>query len=400
MKTYKNLLKPMLTPESVAFAMLQASKHKLRRNFVLKSVYNFDRIYWPIVQTALNPNYYPENSNTHTIIDGTKGKKRVIVKPSFFPDQIIHHILIEPFKEIVLNGLYEHVYGSLPPKKKISSFTKQTYYQTYGVHTAAKYLRKWVQVNKKIYVAELDIHKAYDSVDLDILLDKLSKVIKDKEWLDLMRRIIKGRWNKSKGLALGHYTSPWLFHFYLKDFDHFVASMPGLKYLRYADNLFLVSTNKRVLRYAILGIGRYLYDNLKLLVNNSSQLYRFEYEDRYGNIRGRAINALGFVIHRNRVTIRKSILKGIRRKALRIHKKDDKCTWYDAASMLSHLSWFRGTDSYEYYLNYIKPNIDVQMLKSKISIFSKMINKFYKKIWRFLYDRLGNSLWLTRNEAG
>lgn len=399
MKTYRNLLRPLLNPKMVSYALIEAARHKISRPYVSLTFYHFDDIYPEIVKAALDHNYYLEKSKPHIIIDGTKGKKRVIVKPLFFPDQILHHILMMPFRGIVLNGLYEHVYGSLPPKKKISSINKETYIETYGVHTVAKYLRKWVQIDKKVYVAEMDIQKAYDSVNLDILMKKLSKVIKDNDWLDLLRRIIKGKWNKDRGLALGHYTSPWLFHFYLKDFDHFVAAMKDIKYLRYADNLFLVSTNKRKLRNAIMDIAHYLFDNLRLLCNRSTQLYRFEYTDKNGKVRGRAINALGFVIHRDRVTIRKSILRGIRRKALRVHKKGDKCTWYDAASMLSHLSWFKYSNSYEYYFKYIKPLLNIAMLKTKVSEYSKRNSKFYENLRRFLYGKLGNSIWLSSNKA-
>lgn len=399
MKTYKKLLANMLTPNAVAYAMIEASKHKKRRVSVTKCFTDFDNVYQSVVSKCLDKTYYPEFRYKYKIVDGTKGKTRIIQKPSFNPEQIIHHIIIAPFKKIVLHGLYEHVYGSLPPQIKKSPFSNKTYTQKYGVHAAAKRLQKWVQINKKVYVAELDIQKAYDSVNLDILMNKLQKIIKDNDWLNLVSRFIKGKFNKDRGLTLGHYTSPWFFHFYLKDFDHFVASIRGIKYLRYADNIFLVATNKRVLRNAVYSLSSYLYNNLGLLLNKSSMIYRFEYTDRNGKTKGRAVNALGFVIHNNRITIRKSILRGIRRKAIKIYKKGIFCNWYDASSIFSRLSWLNGTNTFMYYMKYIRPLVNISMLKDKICQYTKRIQIFYKNLRRYLYEQLGNSKWLSAGEA-
>lgn len=398
MKTYNNLLKPMLSPKGVATAMIEASKYKKKRRSVVSAFCNFDTVYPKVVNSILDPNYYPDHNNKSRIMDGTKNKIRIIEKPAFCPEQIIHHIIIMPFKRIVLNGLYEHVYGSLPPQVKKSPDGKE-YVQKYGADAAAKVLKKWVQVNKKIYVAELDIQKAYDSVNLYILMQKLKEVIKDEAWLNLVNRFLRGKWNKDRGLVLGNYTSPWFFHFYLKEFDHFAASFKDIKYLRYADNFFLVCTNKRKLRNAVYILSRYLYDNLRLLLNRSSQIYRFEYVDRTGKVRGRAVNALGFIIHRNRVTIRKSILRGIRRKALRINRKGEAVNWYDATSMLSRLNWFRKTDSFTYYTKYVKPLINIPFLKNKVREFSRKIVKFMKYLQGVLYVKLANSIWFPREQT-
>lgn len=403
MKTYDDLLKPSLQPSVVIKCMLDASKHKRRRPQVVASFTNVDAVYRDVALKSLDHNYYPEPHQTYKIKDGTNGKIRTIEKPKFNPDQIIHHVIIEPFKKVVLNGLYEQTYGCIP-KQFFTDAEGKKFEKRYGPHAALKRLKKWIQVDKKIFVAELDIHKAYDSVNLDILMTKLRKVIKDEDWLNLVERFIKGnpkRINKDRGLVLGHYTSPWFFNFYLKDFDHFAASFEGIRYLRYADNFFLVSTNKRKLRNAVISIQQYLTWELKLLLNPSSMIYRFEYVDKKtGKTRGRAVNALGFVIHSNRVTVRKSILRGIRRKALRLHKKGmEKCNWYDAQSFVSRLSWFRKTDTVKYFNKYIKPIVDIKYLKSLISAHSKKEQPKYNAIWRYINDRVAQSKWLAIEQA-
>lgn len=86
--------------------------------------------------------------------------------------------------------------------------------------------------------------------------------------------------------------------------------------------------------------------------------------------KGRAINALGFIIHRDRVTIRKSILKRARAKANHIHKRK-RYTRHDAASMISRMGPFRHADAYGYYLNHIKPKVSIRYCKRRLSTLAK-----------------------------
>ena len=114
-------------------------------------------------------------------------------------------------------------------------------------------------------------------------------------------------------------------------------------------------------------ISGYLTGELGLELKDDWQVFRFEGENRRaGKVTGRAVNCLGFVLHRNRVTIRKSILKRIRRKANRI----DALGRYrrnDAAAMLSYLGYFKHSDTYGYYLKHIKPKVSIQYCKRRIS---------------------------------
>ena len=380
MKTYKNLFTKMILPETIKNCALDASQGKLHRYSVFKVFMNFDKTFDLIMECVNNPEYNPSENNKHEIIDGANHKKREIEKPKFCPEQIIHHMLIEPFKPVVLNGLYEQVYGCLPP------IIKDSRVKNFGPHAAIKQLRKWVQTGSKIYVCEMDIHHAYQSVNMDILKAKLQRVIKDAQWLRLMFKFLNG----DNGLILGHYTSPWLFNFYLKQFDHFTAKLDGIKYLRFADNIFLVGTNKRKVHKALDMIKEYLQNKLLMKLNKSTQVYRFEWQDRHGNTRGRAINALGVIIHYNRVTLRKSILLRMRRKANRIARKN-KLTWHDGASMLSRLSWIRFTDTWGYYQKYVKSKINIKQLKAKIRTHSRKIMPTAQERRRKIYEKLAKS---------
>ena len=403
MKTYKHLYETMMRPETVAKCALDAAEGKLRRKEVLSAFVHFDETYDRVIACANNPDYVPCENNTHEIIDGANHKLREIEKPMFCPEQILHHMIIEPFKPVLMDGLYEQVYDCLPPLTKTMPDGKVKIVKRFGPHAAIKQLTKWVQIGKKVYVVEADVHQAYGSVRIPTLARKMRRAIRDAEWLRLTCQFLHYKLDDPAleemcGLILGHYTSPWFFNFYLKNFDHFAAALPGVKYLRFADNLFLVGTNKRKVHSALNAIRAYLWTELSLELNRSAQVYRFEYEDRQGNIRGRAINALGAIIHYNRVTLRKSILMRTRRKSKRIAKKE-KRTWHDGASMFSRLSWIRKTNTYKYYEKHIKPNINTRQLKAKVRKHSREMQAIIEERRRIIYDGLEKSARLASGKA-
>lgn len=393
MKTYKHLYETMLNPENhlITLCAVEAAQGKIRRKEVYNSLINIKETKKLVTSCLENPNYVPCEDNQCTVIDGANHKKREIEKPNFYPEQIIHHVLIEPFKPVVLDGLYEHVYGCLPPVTTINKNGKSLT-KTFGLHTAIRQLKKWLRTDKKTYICEADIHHAYASVRLDILYKKLERVVKDRRWLRVACQVIHySPYSREKrcGLVLGHYPSPWLFNFYLKDFDHFVASLEGVKYLRFADNLFLIGHNKRKVHKALKDIQEYLGNELGLELNKSTQIYRFEYQGKYGTVRGRAVNALGIVLHHNRYTLRKSILRRVRRKATNVKKKGTGATWHDGSSVFALLSWLDHTQTFNYFSTYIKPGLKVRLLRNKVRNHSKKIAPVYTKIRRQVITATG-----------
>lgn len=414
MKTYKHLFEQSLDTYTILKSTLDAAEHKLRRSEVLNALVDFDRTHDLVVEAATNPDYRPCEDNTHEIIDGANHKKREIEKPMFCPEQILHHMIIEPFAPVLLRGLYEQVYGCLPPSVVrdkhgnvvLCGACGRVSVRKYGPLAATKQLKKWLQNGKKAYCAELDIHHAYGSVHIPTLAAQMERVIHDADWLRLTFKFLHYRKGDPEcddlyGLTLGHYTSPWFFNFYLKEFDHFAAAQAGVKYLRYADNLFLVGGNKRKVHAAVRAIADYLRRELRLELNGSTQVYRFEYPDaRTGRVRGRAMNALGTVIHFNRATLRKSILLRIRRKARRIRRKAARrLTWHDAASMLSRLAWIRHTDTFTYYLAHIKPCINARQLKERLRAYCRKQLPIITERRELIYDRLEKSNRLAERKA-
>lgn len=231
---------------------------------------------------------------------------------------------------------------------------------------------------KRFYVAELDIAKFYDNVDVEVLKGMMRRLIRDKCFLSVLERVID---SAAPGLPLGYYTSPWLGNWYLTGLDRrIIHDLKPDHYLRYMDNMFVFCTNKRRLRAIVCDIEQYLREELHLRLNSSRQVYRFEgINRRTQKVGGRAINALGYVVHRNRITLRKSILQRARAKANRMYRLH-RCRRCDAAAMISYLGWLSHTDTYRYYLKYIKPKVNIQYCKRRLSRLAKKRSGKYDKL--------------------
>ena len=82
-----------------------------------------------------------------------------------------------------------------------------------------------------------DIHSFFDTIDTQLLIEKIKNVIKEKPLINLLSLIINSSSESSpKGITLGAPTSPLFGNIYLNDFDKLMFKESGSKYLRYADD--------------------------------------------------------------------------------------------------------------------------------------------------------------------
>ena len=364
----------MLKDENIdkAFRNAAKGKKKKRRKDVAEILRNLDAEKEKLKKEIENETYKPKKlKSTEIHKKETTKKTRRIAKP-IYKDQIVHHLIVNQLQPIVTHGLYEHVYGSIPGK---------------GTHAGKKVVEKWIKQyeNKKFYILKCDIHHFFESIPTDCLKKKIEKTIRDKRFKKLLYKVLESKYgNKNIGLCLGLYTSPWLANLYLKKLDHFI--MQQLKadhYIRYMDDMVVFGRNKKELHKIKAEMEKEL-EKLGLEFKSDWQVFKFEKANKNGKIAGRHLDFMGFVFHRKRTGIRKSILKRARRKALNISKKR-KVSWYDATAMISYLGWFKHTDTYGYYQAYIKPHISVKHLK-------KLVSHHQKKEKRRKNDKLERNI--------
>lgn len=347
MKTYKYLWEKLISDENIKLAIRNSSKGKRKRNDVKKIYENQDK-YVPVIRKYIE-NFKNDNHNPVTIYDGTSRKKRTIIVPSY-REQIVHHAVVQVLLPMFWKGMYEHSYGSVPKR---------------GTHKGKKTIEKWIRHDKKNvkYCLKMDIRKYFDSIDHKILKKMFERKIRDKKFLNLLFAIIDAT---KKGIPLGFYLSQWIANWFLQGLDHYIKEELRAKYyIRYMDDMIVFGSNKRNLHEIRRKIDEYMKHNLKLDMKQNWQVFRFDYI-KNGNHYGRDLDFMGFRFFRDKVILRKSIMLKITRKVTKINKKT-KETLYDVRQAMSYFGYIKCTDTYNMYLKKIKPLIDFNKLKNKIS---------------------------------
>lgn len=123
-----------------------------------------------------------------------------------------------------------------------------------------KYFKKY---GSKGYCLTIDIHHYFENIDIDLLLQKIKKVIKDEDLFFLIKDILKDNKN---GLGLGSQISQICALFFLSDLDHFIKEKLHIKlYNRYMDDLCLIHNDKKYLYKCFSEITKKIHElNLHL----------------------------------------------------------------------------------------------------------------------------------------
>lgn len=401
MRSYNNLYEPMLQDDYIKQRFINASKKKKNRNDVREVLENLDE-HTELLKKMLTEELFIPDYHKPSIINESSSKKtRRILKPHYKYEQVIHHCAIGQFKPIVMNGLYEFSCGSIPDR---------------GVHYGKKYMRKWLDSydGKKLLLCILIEHdkialvaKILTDAGVEIDAEQTKTLVGCIAFddisgaLEVLREIgIAGAMFEElkiiieemrKGVPLGYFTSQWFGNFYLKALDHYIKEeLHAEHYMRYMDDMVILGKSKKKLHKMHRAIETYLNDNLDLEIKGDWQVFRFEYpvmkdgkpvldKNRKQVTKGRMLDFMGFQFHHDRTTIRKSNIEAARRKANHISKQD-KISWYNASVMLSYMGLFKHTDTYNYYIEYIKPKINVKKLKRIVSKHSRKENEQHDRL--------------------
>lgn len=338
-KRINNLYEKICNKDNIEYAIYKSSKGKRKRNDVIRVLKNVDYYVDIIHDMLINKTYVFKSNRSFDIYDSLNKKERIIYSPKYFPDQIIHYCLMNVLEPILLKKMYLYSCGSIPGR---------------GTSFGHKNIKKWLKnTTETKYCLKLDIRKFYPSVNREILYNKFERIIKDKDTLLLISKIIDV---DCSGLPIGFYTSGWFANLYLTDLDNFIKEELNIKYyLRYVDDLVLFSSNKRKLQKSIRLITEYLKKD-KLIVKKNYQVFNIDYRD---------IDFLGYRFFRNKTILRKRIMLRISKRARKIYKKG--ATVKDASAILSYYGWIKHSDSYNFYRNYIKKYVKINDMKKIVS---------------------------------
>lgn len=232
MKRKNNIYEKIIEPDNIKKAILNASKGKKARKSVNKIFCNVEYYTLEIQNMLKNKTYEPSPYHEMKIHDGNRKKERIIYKPMFYPDQCVHWALMQQIEPLLMRGMYVFCCASIKNR---------------GIHYASNHIKKILIRDRKNtkYCLKLDVKKFYPSINKEIMKRKFRKIIKDREVLDLLDKIVD---SGNKGLPIGNYTSQWFANFYLQDLDHYIKEELKVPYyLRYMDDMILFHRNKKEL---------------------------------------------------------------------------------------------------------------------------------------------------------
>lgn len=129
------------------------------------------------------------------------------------------------------------------------------------------------------WVLETDIATFFESLDHNILIERIKKKIPDHRIIDLIAAYLKAPqfhemsfYSVEEGINIGGIISPILSNIYLQPLDQDLIS-GGYNYLRYSDDLVVLGNNKEEMRRALFLVKSSL-KKLRLNINQSKTAIR------------------------------------------------------------------------------------------------------------------------------
>ncbi len=344
MKRTGYIYEKLCDKELIREAIIKASRKKRRRRSVRRILRNIDFYVDEIYTMMQKEEFTPSPYRRFKIKDGATQKEREICCPKFYPDQIVHWMLILAIQPILQRGMYEFNCGSVPGR---------------GAHYGKKYIERWYERDRKNtkYCAKLDVKKFYPSAKAPVIMRELRRVIKCQRTLRLCDVIL----NSSDGLPIGNYTSQWFANFLLQRLDHFIKEVLKIPhYVRYMDDMCLFAASKRLLHKAVKAIREFLA-GLQLELKSNWQVFPTA---------SRAVDFLGFRFFREKTTLRKNLALRLRRRVKKIHRyaqrHGGRLRPRDASAVMSYAGWLKHAECQGFYEKHIKPYINFKKAKEVI----------------------------------
>ena len=223
----------------------KASKGKHWKQDVLGFAVNFDDNMYFLRRGLVDGTVSFGHYHFFTIRDP---KERIICAASF-SERIIHHAIINVCQPHFDRTLIDTTYATRKGKGVYAALEKAT-------DALAHYP----------YTVKLDFRKYYDSIDHDILKQKLRRLFKDSWLLNLLDKIIDSYEKEpDKGLPIGNLTSQYFANIYLTALDHKAIEQWGLPvYIRYMDDILIAGKDKRSLYHVVKEMINFSQNKLKL----------------------------------------------------------------------------------------------------------------------------------------
>jgi hypothetical protein len=270
---------------------------KQRKHFPVNSdVWHF-RFHWDRIKPKLQRDLSSNKFNFQPLQKVTKSS-----------GVVIH--LWTSIDSLVLKQLSLVLQRYLPPSKLCTHLKG---------HGGSKYTVTEIQdeIPNNTFVFRTDVKSYYESINHEILLDKLSVYIKDKTVMNLLAQYLKrsvesgGLFKDIKqGISSGCPLSPLISSFYLYELDKEMEDKPVF-YRRYMDDIIVLSPTRWKLRKAIKTVNQH-FEKLKLK----------QHPDKtdIGRIKN-GFDFLGYQFGREKITVSKRTLQNHIRRITQLYEQ-------------------------------------------------------------------------------
>lgn len=291
------LYEKMCDKDMIRLAIIQSSDHKRHRHDVQKVIRNMDKYVEKTYNLLTSESFRPSMPKIRERYDSACQKTRKICVVPYWPDGVMHQLMVMVLKDVLTRGMYAWTCAAVPKR---------------GASRAEKYIQRAIKNDPKgtKYILKLDVRKFYPSIDHGRLMTALERKVKDQKYLRMVRSILD---TCEEGLAIGYYICQWLANFYLEPLDRFVCQLDGCEYyVRYMDDLVIMGRNKKKLHKIRKAIDEFLRSELSLRVKDNWQVFP---------LKARPLDFVGVKQYRTYRTVRKRTFLRFTRQCRRAQKR-------------------------------------------------------------------------------
>lgn len=214
--------------------------------------------HWPTLKHQLQTGAYHPQAIRRVSIPKPNGDKRHLGVPTVI-DRFIQQAVLQVLQHDWDETFSDSSFGFRPKR---------------SAHQAVRQAQQYVREGYR-WTVDMDLEKFFDSVNHDILMQRIKRRVTDRAVLILINRILKAaisingkREPNRAGTPQGGPLSPLLANLLLDELDKTLEAR-GHRFARYADDCNIYVKSQRAGERVLQGIKRYLSNVLKLTINDA-----------------------------------------------------------------------------------------------------------------------------------